>query len=431
MLYTIRRMPYTASFRLRRRSNRATEPDTLPLRLHIYKDKQEATAVTVAHVLKADWDQDAGQMKGRIHAALNKELAAILYDVDQVYRRQLKAGLDITAHTIRQEYVTKTHVELLPVTKRVKKGGKLYGDATVIWSPVDVLSEFILFMQADGTGKATIGNYENALKKLSKFMEDRPAMPVQDLSVGWGIEYYVWMRNDEKLAAITASQYIGKLSAAIDHFIIRTNGKVIKANPLRAGKWSKGKTREVKSLTLEEFNRFWMLQHEEKHYEKWWWYAFMMLTGMNYPDAKKYIADRKQFDVTHNGERFIVHNRIKTGVPAYVPVDQHHMADKLTGLLEGKIPPPPNTRTIQYYGTSVIPKRIGLPFRCTPNIARKTAGQLFLDSEHSITLVSGLLGHQNPATTAKYYARVRLDTMANELRKKVKRADVPVDEGAL
>lgn len=48
-------------------------------------------------------------------------------------------------------------------------------------------------------------------------------------------------------------------------------------------------------------------------------------------------------------------------------------------------------------------------------IARKTAGQLVLNRDHSIKFVSKVLGHKSIATTEKYYVRANLDTILGEL----------------
>jgi hypothetical protein len=168
-------------------------------------------------------------------------------------------------------------------------------------------------------------------------------------------------------------------------------------------KLPRGKTKEVFFLEEPHLARFWTLDNRGSAGDCIWYMGFIFLTGMDYPDMLRYLADPAAYDRVIDGRSYIRINRSKKPhklcmIPVFEP-----LPTLLTFRPSGEIP---SADEINNYmkGVETI---VGFPERLTCKVGRKTAGYIFYHiHDYTIEVVSRIMGHSSVSVTERYYVKV-------------------------
>ncbi len=133
--------------------------------------------------------------------------------------------------------------------------------------------------------------------------------------------------------------------------------------------------------------------------------AFQRYTGLAYVDLMGF--DFAKDTVFENGKTWICKARHKSDETTLLPL--FAPAKAILEKYAYKLPHLSNQKYNDYLGT--IGQTIGVPFKISSHVMRKTAGMLWLQAGVPYALVSKMLGHSNIATTQRHYVRVDLRTM--------------------
>lgn len=147
-------------------------------------------------------------------------------------------------------------------------------------------------------------------------------------------------------------------------------------------------------------------------------FIFQCFTGLSYIDLTNFCIQKHT--VLDNGMIWIVMDRKKgenridvtydtTELPLFPEAKQ--ILEKYNYVL-------PFVRNDHYNNMlKQIAQIVGIEKRLYTHLARKTAGDRWLNAGLSYEVVAKMLGHKSIETTRKYYARVRRSRVADEIKK--------------
>ncbi|MDJ1504982.1 site-specific integrase [Xanthocytophaga agilis] len=184
--------------------------------------------------------------------------------------------------------------------------------------------------------------------------------------------------------------------------------KKIKANPLQDITWINGEDQSTPVLSSYEVHKIEStiftsesLQHAADRL------LIQIYTGFSYIDLVNFKPD------TDIVGKWIKKERQKTNIEAIIPV-----MEKLKLILAKYEGIPPVISNAKYNEQlKSIAKICGIRMKLSSRVARKTAGQLWIDAGVSIESVSKMLGHANIKTTQKAYVKVTEKRIELELKK--------------
>ncbi|GAB4001619.1 hypothetical protein GCM10028807_58220 [Spirosoma daeguense] len=356
----------------------------------------------------AYWDQKNQEVVGRGEEI--DEAKELLSDIEsrilqirkqQVDRFRTNKGPQPTCDTIKRQFQT----GVVPVVTFNPFA------PTAPHNPVPTLADayrahLITLTVKNGTSEAlapdTIKKWEYGLNYLIKYLGDsEPTFMANQLSRGWAKMYHTWLMK-QGMAADSATRYVARIDDVLETCI---DFKLISENPLSGLKLPRDKDKEVYFLEEEEVNRFFQLDIApgSSLHESCWWMGIMMLTGLDYPDAKRYVFNRTAYErFTPEGNPKVVIRRSKPPkVECHIP-----MLPELKALLQhiptGK-PPHPDTVNNMMLAVEGL---LNFPERLTIKIARKTAGAIFLRRGFRLEAVSKFMGHSSVAITERYYVKI-------------------------
>jgi len=193
--------------------------------------------------------------------------------------------------------------------------------------------------------KSTLEKWTYGLDYLYKYVTQTKGVnsmsigPADELTLFWGKLYHRWLMSDGHMAADSATRYVNRLIEAINY--VAEMG-AIKANPLANLKLPRGKTKDVYFLDPPHLDRFWRLEVSSKLKTAHWWMGVIFLTGLDYPDAVRYVANREAYDrIDAAGNHKIVIRRAKPPqAECHIPI-----LPELESLLQA-IPKAPRPRKI-------------------------------------------------------------------------------------
>ncbi len=340
------------------------------------------------------WDQGKQKRTDRSEAAqeFNKRLRDLVSEFEAIEARQRSAGIKPTAKGITDEFQT----------------GVLAG---VPGGTLLTCFEYYAQRLADQQGENRLANgtlekWDYTLTYLKTYLQftRANALNVEHLTLAWGVKFHDWLM-EQGMSADTATRYVKKVSEAIDYYVLRLEQRPGRAvvNPLLGHQFGRAKTKEVVFLEEGHLQKFWQIDNQGRGGACVWWMGLIFLTGLDYPDAVRYVQNRDKFDKPGPVRPFIEIRRSKPPKSmCKIPV-----WPELTALLHhvprGDIPSADEINDYMY-GVEIV---TGFPHRLTCKVGRKTAGYIFFHIRgYTIQAVSRIMGHSSVAITERHYLKV-------------------------
>jgi site-specific recombinase XerD len=180
----------------------------------------------------------------------------------------------------------------------------------------------------------------------------------------------------------------------------------ISHSPIAHVKSEKQVGRQIKHLDPTQYKK---LLDTPSESEYWDLAKIQLLSGLAYADINTLTAEHI---VMKNNCPFLVKNREKTDIESIIPITPQLMA------IFNKYPNGIPRYTNQPYNREL--KKIGNKLghhELVSHTLRKTFGMVMLNNGYSIEAVSRMMGHSNIKTTQKWYAKMNIEGIYNELRK--------------
>ncbi|MCX6218378.1 phage integrase SAM-like domain-containing protein [Spirosoma sp.] len=351
------------------------------------------------------WDQKKQKRTDRTQAAIdfNDQLNQIDRDIRAIHKRQLSVNFPATPKSIQLEYQRGEKPEQLAPLPVIPQN-------TLLKAYRDKIHQLQSYKGTENQlSGSTIEKWEYGLTYLEEYLIGRGEshLKAEHVSVGWAKDYHLHLMKIGPMSADSATRYVKRISDALDSLV---DYRTIEFNPLAHYKFGRAKTKDVFFLEKEHLRKFWQLDNRGKGGECIWWMGLVLLTGLDYPDAVRYVQNRQAYDKPGNKRPSIVIRRSKPPkAECKIPV-----WPELTALLEfTPAGEPPTADEINAYmrGVEVL---IGFDERFTLKIGRKTAGYIFLLRGYTIRAVSRILGHSSIAITERYYVKVTSELVDQE-----------------
>ncbi len=254
--------------------------------------------------------------------------------------------------------------------------------------------------------QASRQKYERWQKGIESFLQEHKKQHIQvdeftpDLMEEF--EYYL-----RKTKQVKSQDYIYKYMDSIREVMRFCQKKQIPINSHTLNyQLKKGKPKVPLYLNEEQFERLRMFSHSNNYLNKARDLAvFQRHTGFAYADVMSFDYQKDTFE--ENGKRWIKKSRIKSDEVSLLPLFPEALA--ILEKYSYQLPRLSNQKLNNYLGT--IGELIGLPFKLSTHILRKTAGALWLQQGVPYALVSKMLGHASIATTQRHYVRIDLTSL--------------------
>lgn len=197
-----------------------------------------------------------------------------------------------------------------------------------------------------------------------------------------------------------------RLCTVLSHYIRDNNLKIELQRGIIKLPTKPRDNKEPEYLNWDEVKKLLELQMEDKVEQLAVdFFCLMSLSGMAVSDAKLFNP------ASHFSEdgKWLKYTRKKTGNQCIIPLlpavkriaSAHDWPLKMS------------TRWVQYQCTELITKLVGRKMKS--HSGRKTFGTIMLEFNFSMESVSKMMGHSNPAITAKLYARITESKIQREL----------------
>lgn len=401
------KIPYTVRFDIR--------PDRCLIRIFIRVNGVEASGFstlpdgTTLYVEGYSWAARGRYLAGNseeVHQ-FNRILDRIRADIGAVYDRQRAAGFTPTAKSVKEEYRTGGFA----FTYRQADPASL--------TPTACYEVYLRELTNGGLSEkslkeTTLDKWRYGLDYLKDYLKQNTSeqMPVAELTPFWGKSYHRWLMKEGPMSADSATRYVSRLSEALN-YMAETGS--IKMNPLATLSLPRGKTKEVHFLEPEHLEKFWNLNLPGKTGVACWWMGVIFLTGLDYPDVKRYVLDRSRYEQkTPHGEKIVITRSKSPNMECHIPI----LPELKALLAQIPIDPIPTADTINDE-MRVVEALIGFKHRLTCKIGRKTGGAVFFAEYEDIGAVSRMMGHSSITITERHYVKTTGYTVDKAMRKRM------------
>ena len=347
-------------------------------------DGKVAQFSTKQSVLPANWNVEAGKVKGKDAGKINALLDDVRSSLNKIYHDQQRDNYYVTTETVKNEFLG----------HRIKQ-------ETVL----------ALFKEHNENSRKQIGisitrptylKYEVTRRHLTNFILSEynlSDMPLRDINHKFIAGFESFLRTECKFCHNTTVKFLQFFRRII--IIARENGK-LQTNPFAEYK-----------VRLEEVDRGYLTEYEIalilkkpmvtkrlEHVRDL--FIFSCFTGLAYIDVMNLKAEniRKNFD----GKLWIMTKRIKTNVKVNVPLMDipKMILDKYAGQLpQGKLLPVISNQKMNAY-LKEIGDVCGINKNLTFHTARHTFATMMLTLGADLYTTSKLLGHADVKMTQVY-----------------------------
>lgn len=366
----------------------------------------------ILHVEGYTWNQKAQCVNGNSEEVrqFNLLLNKIRSDINAVYDRQVSEGITPTFDSVKNEYKTG---QLLINPRRLKTNSPSVLDCYRLYVRELVAGNF----PEKDLAPTTINKWKYGLAYLEEYVEltkdtdTKSSAPSDEVTFFWAKSYHRWLIKQGPMSADSATRYVNRLIEAISY---AAEAGLIKQNPLVSLKLPRDKTKEVYFLESEHLERFWRLNLQGELGVACWWMGIIFLTGLDYPDAVRYVQNRAEYErSTPFGDKIVITRSKPPKTECHIPI-----LPELKALLH-HIPntPPPSSDSING-SMRTVEVLIGFKRRLTCKIGRKTAGAIFYTVYQDIGAVSRMLGHSSVTITERYYVKTTGQTVNRAMQKK-------------
>ncbi|MDJ1493332.1 tyrosine-type recombinase/integrase [Cytophagaceae bacterium DM2B3-1] len=374
-------------FVLRKNQIKKNNPSTIYIRITI-NGLRSGDFSSFIKVLPDEWNSKSQLiMLGTDEAmADNERLLQIRTDIKQCFSELIREGRQPTAITVEERYLFRNEAPI---------------------SLQELMGQYKVFKTEKKIAPATMKTFVTRQRNILLFMKETSQLGIAAQHIDEyfinALEHFITVKqNNSQGHAVRHLRFIKEC------LTWAKKRKLITYNALSDLNWTTPEYKEMPCLTLKE-----LIQIEQHSFgskplqEAADRFLMQCYSGLNF-------ADLMNFEPNWNivGD-WIKIKRQKTGETAIVP-----LLSKLKTLLEKYSYKPPKI-TNQAYNRFLkeIAAVLDLKLNLTTRVARKTAGQLWLDAGLSIESVSKMLGHSNIRTTQKSYVKVTEARIEMELKK--------------
>ena len=338
---------------------------------------------------------------------LNNALLGIKLKIQEIYRLQLEryvqqTGPVPTTETVKKEYLAGV-IALNAKGRRARQQDSLVGTFDMYYQKLLTEQDTELALSESSLDVRRITRVH-----LVNFLayEKTPYLEPNQVTKGWARRFYSWLTQHARpsskssrvyrMESATAQKYIGVIRMALGSLVEQD---LLPANPLIGLQLPKSKKKPVIWLSPEQVEALWKMELTEPVGATAFWFKVIILTGLDYSDAVRYVQDRSTYERIGIGGRKIVINRGKNESECHIP-----FTDQLAELLEGSIPWAYGLESVNINLKKLAPL-LGFSHPLTTKVGRKTAGAMWLLEGYSIHEISRFLGHSSIAMTESYYVK--------------------------
>lgn len=283
---------------------------------------------------------------------------------------------------------------------------------------VDIIRAYLLTVVEPGSIDRSTKHRWRRLPDLVKAYS--PKITPRQLSDLWGSDFcdYLLTRRDDRrypdrgMTPHHAGRYVRMVSMVLDWMV---RGRWLRKNELSGYQAPKGVTKDIYYLEPEQVYTLMQTRLTGSGELARWWFCLMCVTGLDYPDAIAYVANRKSLEQMGKYGMKLIGKRKKAPNNEFdVP-----LLDEVSELF-AEYPKGPGRLSPQTLNkkTDVFEYILSFERNITIKTARKTFGALMLYKGYRIQEVSRMLGHSSIKTTEVYYIKV-LGTMVDAGMKRV------------
>ena len=347
------------------------------------------------------WNAKSGRMDGKSKTAteINNSLNAMLARLKIKHQEILDRNGYVTSEELRDVFLNKLGIryKLLELFEEIIKQKQVLEGMTL--------------------KENTIENYVRIKKRLEEFIlkkYNKTDIVIQEVNNEFIREFEACLRTQYKNKDNTVVNNLRKLkqitTLALKKRYINTDPFLDIKLSSKPGKRQFLTENELKVLISEDFKSETLREVRDL-------FVFCCFTGLGYAD----VSNLKEEDIKINdkGEKYLINDRIKTGVEAYIPLLDIPLAIlekyKIKKESKGEILP---IRHAQNLNTSLkkIATICNINKNLTTHTARHTFATLMLTKGISIESVSKMLGHTEIKTT-QIYAQILNEKVDNEINK--------------
>lgn len=361
------------------------------LQCHLQVDQQPVEIYgSGVFTQQALWNPHQQTTKGRSAEAraVNRLLSDIRAGHLEIMQELTRAQVPLTAAQVRHFWTT--------------------GEA-IAPRMLHVFESYVTALEAmpapDRKAKSTLTSWHLSLRYVTSFLQTQGHgdLMLPSVGIGWAKAYYQWLRQRPLSANFSTSQ-VGKvrevLQFAVENELLSTNP----LSPLKLG-WKNGKP--IYCLSPAQLQRLETISLSRKLDVARQWALFCCYTGLDYVDAITLLEDPDPH--LHQGAygEKIVWQRLKVqhvyeAYPqwaiCHIPLLEE--ARRLLPALRSLRKPAFNRMNINL---RLVGEQLGLSYRFTTKVCRKTAGALFLHRGYRMEVVQKILGIKFYSTLERHY----------------------------
>ena len=377
------------------RKKTATKTKAALIQVEILYGKRKKYVTTGVKVYRDQWSEKSHIIKRSDMYELNDEIDVVKDRIDN-YIRELKKNMEIFSWEEFEAFLTYKPEERIHETF-IEYANRRISERTDI-SPgtrrnhvkvMNVLSEFGRINTFDELTKQNILSFYEWLmaRKVTKILPDGTS-------------------TEQTMAQQTVSSYMKCLKVYIHDAMLHglidsdpSDGLKIKRGESEPNRWLT--EAEVKKIEKAEMPSGSLQRVKDR-------FLIQCYTGLSYADLMDLNIDKIE-DV--NGTRVIVGNRIKTGEPYTIAV-----LPEIKEILEKYDYHIPKITDEQYnVRLKVLAEIAGINKRLASHWARRTFACMMINRGVRAETLAQMMGHSDMRTTMEFYARMKKDTVVNEM----------------
>ena len=389
------RMNYPSTRFVFDRKKTATKTKAALIQVEILYGKRKKYVTTGVKVYREQWSEKSHVIKRSDMYALNDEIDMVKDRIDN-YIRELKKNMESFSWEDFEAFLTYKPEERIRETF-IEYANRRISERTDI-SPgtrrnhvkvMNVLSEFGRINTFDELTKQNILSFYEWLmaRKVTKILPDGTS-------------------TEQTMAQQTVSSYMKCLKVYIHDAMLHglidsdpSDGLKIKRGESEPNRWLT--EAEVKKIEKAEMPSGSLQRVKDR-------FLIQCYTGLSYSDLMDLNIDKIE---EVNGTPVIIGNRIKTGEPYTIAV-----LPEIKEILEKYDYHIPKITDEQYnVRLKVLAEIAGINKRLASHWARRTFACMMINRGVRAETLAQMMGHSDMRTTMEFYARMKKDTVVNEM----------------
>ncbi len=349
------------------------------------------------------WNGDKQEITGL--DAKNETLATIKQQIRTIFNLLLNTGQAISADKIKELFTGEVKAEktlIVFACQWLKSKKDLLPSGLVTQSSADMYGVYI--------------------KNLTNYLEysHQQHLLLNDVDENFANNFVQYLltvpkkvfRGETKIGFDAG--YVEKLASFLKRLIKEAHRKKdVKENTLLYSKFRlKKEEKELVFLEIYELKKLENHQFTSETSQRVVdLFIFQCYTGFAYSDI--YEFDYQQHTIIgHDKKVWISKKRKKTGETALLPFFKK--AREIWEKYGGKMPTYSNNNYNHYFRDAIVP--LGIDKYLTTHCGRKTAAMMFIENGCDFDNVAEMVGHANAKMTKKYYAKVRTQRIAEQIK---------------